>query len=76
MSGRAGVGRTLIHSGKIKVTVREEKGNIVLGGRRRGVNFSHFVEKSSLDKRTDEKDGIHFLWITVHNKFHDSWLTE
>ena len=74
MSGRAEVGRTLIHSGKIKVTVREEKGNIVLGGRRR--QFLTLRGKSCLDKRTDEKDGIHFLWITVDNKFHDTWLTE
>ena len=74
MSGRAEVGRTLIHSGKIKVTVREEKGNIILGGRRR--QFLTLRRKSSLDKRTDEKDGIHFLWITVDNKFHDTWLTE
>ena len=74
MSGRAEVGRTLIHSGKIKVTVREEKGNIVLGGRRR--QFLTLRGKSSPEKRTDEKDGIHFLWITVDNKFHDTWLTE
>ena len=74
MSGRAEVGRTLIHSGKIKVTVREGKGNIILGGRRR--QFLTLRGKSGLDKRTDEKDGIHFLWITVDNKFHDTWLTE
>ena len=59
MSGRAEVGRTLIHSGKIKVTVREGKGNIILGGRRR--QFLTLRGKTSLDKRTDEKDGIHFF---------------
>ena len=75
MSGRAEVGRTLFHSGKIKVTVREDKGNIILGGRRR--HFLTIRGKSGLEhKRTDEKDGIHFLWITVDNKVHDTWFTE
>ena len=60
MSGRAEVGRTLIHSGKIKVTVREEKGNIILGGRRRGVNFSHFVEKVALTRGQMRKMGSIF----------------
>ena len=58
----------------MKVSVTEEKGNIILGGRRR--QFLTIRGKSGLDQRTDEKDGIHFLWITVDNKVHDTWLTE